>query len=664
MARKYRARKPESKSKTRNTRTRTTLERIWRLSLWYNAMMSIVSDLNPAQQGAVKFGGGPLLILAGAGSGKTRVLTYRVAYLIAEKGIDPGNILLLTFTNKAAEEMMKRVEKLVGRSGVAGGTFHSFCARMLRRYAGDAGLDPNFVIFDVGDQLDVIKQAMNSMSVDAKIVKPAAVLGAISGAKNELISPHDYVNFARGSFSQTVARVYLGYQQSLQRYKALDFDDLLGEMVKLLKNNPEVREKLQETYKFILIDEYQDTNKAQYEITKELAHKYRNLTVVGDAAQAIYSWRGADYRNLLLLKQDFSDLTTVNLEQNYRSTQTILDAAYSVISQNKNHPILKLWTDKSEGAKVALYEADNEQDEAGFILKQIGEKYSDYAVLYRTNAQSRVLEEAFLHAGIPYVLVGGTRFYERKEVKDVVCYLRLVINPEDEVARKRAEKNGKTRLGKLLVHSSWFIDKKTIETLDEVLKTTGYLELFNPEDEEDLARLENIKELRSVAMEFPKLPEFLEQIALTERASFARKRASEGQGAVTLMTLHAAKGLEFKTVFVVGMEEGLFPHSRSLMDAEQMEEERRLCYVGMTRAMDRLYLTYARRRLFFGQRNNNAVSRFLADIPERLLDCDPDRIGLHLSRPVGRKRNNPSLQNWGFDATGTWQWKPEDDLPF
>lgn len=619
------------------------LDKIWRLSLWYNAMMGIVSDLNPAQQEAVKFTGGPLLILAGAGSGKTRVLTQRVAHLI-EQGVPAEDILLMTFTNKAAEEMLRRI------SGTkpTGGTFHSFCARLLRKR------DPDFVIFDEADQLETIKRAMMMTGADPKAVKPTSVLHTISQAKNELIGPQEYADYARGDFQQMVVRVYLAYQQLLKKYKAMDFDDLLVEAVKLLREQPEDR------WKYILVDEYQDTNKAQYEITKLLTKNHRNLTVVGDAAQAIYSWRGADYRNLLLLKQDFPDLTTINLEQNYRSTQIILDAANEVISKNKNHPILKLWTEKGNGKKIGVYEADSETDEARYVISRLGGSYSDYAVLYRTNAQSRVFEEAFLHAGIPYVLVGGTRFYERKEIKDVVCYLRLVMNPEDDVARKRAEKNGKTRLAKLEARGS-----ETIEILDSVLKSTGYIELFNPDDEEDLARLENIKELRSVAMEFPKLPEFLEQIALTERASFARRsRALEGQGAVTLMTLHAAKGLEFKTVFVVGMEEGLFPHSRSLMDAEQMEEERRLCYVGMTRAMDRLYLTYARRRLFFGQRNNNAVSRFLADIPERLLDWDPDRKGAHLSRPVGRKRNNPSLQNWGFDATGTWQWKPEDDLPF
>lgn len=512
-----------------------------------------------------------------------------------------------------------------------GGTFHSFCARLLRKG------NPDFVIFDEADQLDTVKQAMAAVGVDAKVVKPTSVLHTISQAKNELIGPQEYTDYARGDFQKMVVRVYVAYQQLLKKYKALDFDDLLMEAVKLLKEQPEER------WKYILVDEYQDTNKAQYEITKLLAKKYRNLTVVGDASQAIYSWRGADYRNLLLLKQDFPDLTTINLEQNYRSTQVILDAANKVISKNKNHPILKLWTAKGGGEKIELYEADSETDEARYVISQMGNNYSDYAVLYRTNAQSRVFEEALLHTGIPYVLVGGTRFYERKEIKDVVCYLRLVMNPEDDIARKRAEKIGKTRLARLQPSTLNAQRSKTIEILDSVLKSTGYIELFNPDDEEDLARLENIKELRSVAMEFPKLPEFLEQITLTERES---RRSREYKSAVTLMTLHAAKGLEFKNVFMVGMEEGLFPHSRALMEPGQMEEERRLAYVGMTRAMDKLYLTYARRRLYFGTRNSNTVSRFLADIPEELLET------------------NQLSTSWGFDDSGNWKWKPEDDLPF
>jgi len=622
--------------------------------------MDTLGGLNPGQKKAVTFEGGPLLILAGAGSGKTRVLTHRVAWLI-EKGAKPEEILLLTFTNKAAGEMIKRVTALLHPFGYSqgymgqGGTFHSFSAKALRRYADEAGLDPNFVIFDEADQLDTVRQAMTAVGVDVKAIRPGSVLGAISDAKNELIGPTEYASFARGNFSVTVARVYLAYQQLLRKYKALDFDDLLGEMVKLIKSNSEVREKLQERFKYVLVDEYQDTNKAQYEITKTLAQKYKNLTAVGDAAQAIYSWRGANYRNLLALRGDFLDLTILNLEQNYRSTQIILDAAKSVVSKNKNHPILDLWTVREGGEKIIIYEAESELEEAGFIVAQLlscsllqSFRYSDYAVLYRTNAQSRVLEEAFLHAGIPYSLVGGVRFYERKEIKDVLAYLRLVLNPEDEVAKKRAEKNGKGRLQKLLIFNIEFLNKKSLEVLDEVLKVTGYLEQFDELNEEDAVRLENIKELRSVAQEFPELVHFLENVALTERES--RRAGEYKNGAVTLMTLHAAKGLEFRHVFMVGMEEGLFPHSRSLMDSEQMEEERRLAYVGMTRAMDKLYLTYARRRLFFGSRSNNPVSRFLGDIPEKLIEVNQE---------IKKVKRLSLEQNWGFDEEGNWKWRPD-----
>jgi len=630
----------------------------------------ILQGLNPAQQEAVQFEGSPLLILAGAGSGKTRVLVHRVAHLIANRGIAAHNILLLTFTNKASGEMMKRVSSLVGHgfSG-QGGTFHSWCARMLRQFANEAGLSPNFVIFDEADQLDVVKQAMQATGVDSKAVKPQAVLGTISSAKNELVDPADYANFARGTFQQTVARLYLAYQQLLRRYKAVDFDDLLVEMVRVIKTKPEVLEALQERYSHILVDEYQDTNKAQYEITKSLAGKYHNLTVVGDAAQAIYSWRGADYRNLLALKSDFADLKTINLEQNYRSTQTILTAAYEVISKNRNHPILNLWTDRGSGQKITIFEAENELDEAQYVVGKIvlakaedrNESYSNFAVLYRTNAQSRVLEEAFLHAGVPYSLVGGVRFYERKEIKDVLAYLQLLVNRENEIARKRAEKNGKGKLNKFEQRfTDYDLHIPTLEILDEVLKATEYLDQFDELNEEDANRLENIKELRSVAMSSPRLTDFLEQVALTEREAIKARRRQEtvdGQGAVNLMTLHAAKGLEFKTVFMVGMEDGIFPHSRSLFDAEQMEEERRLAYVGMTRAMNKLFLTYAARRMIFGSRNSNPVSRFLADIPEALLDMSGMNLGLAPAKRQGARVG----ANWGFDEEGNWKWNPDGD---
>jgi DNA helicase-2/ATP-dependent DNA helicase PcrA len=619
--------------------------------------MEILRDLNPIQQEAVTFDSSkPLMVLAGAGSGKTRILTYRVAFLIGMLEIPPENILLLTFTNKAAGEMVKRVNKLLGNTTMMGGTFHGFAAKILRKYGGNIGVSSKFVIFDEADQTDTIKQAMSILGIDPKSMRPHSILAAISDAKNNMINAANYAGFARGNFSQTVSRVYTIYQQLLDKYNALDFDDLLLKTVDLFKRDREIVKLLQDKYKYILVDEYQDTNKAQYEITKILSATHHHLTVVGDAAQAIYSWRGADYRNLLYLRQDFPDLTTIQLEQNYRSTQNILNAANKVISKNKNHPILKLWTDRGGGEQLTIYEAESEVEEAEFVLSQIyqrtrlyKEKYSDSAILYRTNAQSRVLEETLLHAGVPYSLFGGVRFYERKEIKDILCYLRLLINPDDEVSRKRAEKIGKNKLKNLEMKiQDHDIQKDTLETLDEVVKTTGYLDQYDPLNEEDAMR-------RSVAMEFPVLPEFLEQVALTEKESKKPRFAetTQGEGAVNLMTMHAAKGLEFKTVFIVGMEEGLFPHSRTLMNPEEVEEERRLCYVGITRAMDKLYLTYATRRLYFGQRNSNMVSRFLADIPEELIEKNPQP-----SNAPGYRKSIAS--NWGFDDAGNWKWKPED----
>jgi DNA helicase-2/ATP-dependent DNA helicase PcrA len=397
---------------------------------------------------------------------------------------------------------------------------------------------------------------------------------------------------------------------------ALDFDDLLIKAVKLFKDVPDVLEKWQRTLTHIFVDEWQDTNKIQYVLTKLLIGKRKNITAVGDASQSIYSWRGADYRNINYLIRDFPDIKIVNLEQNYRSTQNILDAANLVISKNTSHPILKLWTEKKAGAKIKLYAARNGFDEADFVVDEINclGKFSDIAVLYRTNAQSRVLEEAFLHAGIPYMLVGGVRFYDRKEIKDVVSYIKYLVNPKDSVSRKRIEKIGLRRFEKLEELSS--IDGlTTLDILDAVIQKTDYLALFQKESEENLARLENIKELRSVATEFPNINDFLENVALVEAGP-----RNQTKNAVTLMTLHAAKGLEFPVVFIVGMEEGLFPHSRSLMDTNQLEEERRLAYVGITRAKEILYLTYANSRLYFGEKLSNPPSRFIMDISENLLE--------------------------------------------
>ncbi len=593
---------------------------------------SLLNDLNPDQQKAVKHTDGPILILAGAGSGKTRVLTYRVAYLMAEKHVAASRILMVTFTNKAAKEMKERIRKLMPGSELPfTGTFHSLCVRILRVDGKHIGIPEQFVIYDEQDQIDAIRDIMKRLDISVKSFSPTSILHTISQAKNELISAGEYPQYARGYFQETVARVFIEYQKLLKENLALDFDDLLSKTVTLLESYPEVAGKYQERFQYVLVDEYQDTNKAQYILTKLLVSRHRNICVVGDASQSIYRWRGADFRNILLFRKDFPDTREFRLEQNYRSTQIILDAAFGVIKKNTSHPILELWTDKKEGKRITLYEARNEHDEATFIIQMIlqsGEPFTNFAVLYRTNAQSRVLEEAFLHAGIPYVLVGGTRFYERKEIKDVISYLRLLSNPKDTVSYKRIEKLGKGRLAKFLAYADTFtkdsklIELTTLELLDEVVERTGYLSLYDANVEEEAYRLENIKELRSVAMEFPVLREFLENVALVEQEYVPKKQKGQDQErkAVTLMTLHAAKGLEFGTVFMVGMEEGLFPHSRSLMERDELEEERRLCYVGITRAKDQLYMTYANHRLFFGTRTQNMISRFLADIPQHALD--------------------------------------------
>src|SRR3989338_1552463 len=590
----------------------------------------ILKDLNKDQQEAVVNTDGPMIILAGAGSGKTRVLTYKVIYLIKEKSIDPLNILMVTFTNKAANEMKERVQKLLGRRPTIA-TFHSLCAKLLRIEGKHIGLSPQFIIYDTQDQLDAIKEAMKRLSLSAKEYKPSSILATISQAKNELITESDYSKYARGHFQEIVDKFYLVYQKILKEYEALDFDDLLIKTVALFEQNPHVLQKYQDRFRYILVDEYQDTNHAQYLLTKMLADKHKNICVVGDFAQSIYSWRGADFTNLTKFKSDFRNTKTFSLSQNYRSTQKILDAASSVISRNTTHPVLKLWTENPDGEDVTIHEALNEHAETEYIVRQIEIRnlenrklsYSEIAVFYRTNAQSRIIEEVFLHQGIPYVLIGGTRFYERKEIKDVLAYLRVLANPKDMVSYKRIEKLGKGRLEKFLDFQQQFKNQKnplpTIDTLDQTLKKTVYLSLYDEKDEEDRQRLENIKELRSVAIEFPNLTEFLENVSLVEQEYLPDKSNGEKKEAVTLMTLHAAKGLEFPIVFMVGMEEGLFPHSRSVMDKNELEEERRLCYVGLTRAKQKLYLTYARRRLFFGQRTSNIVSRFILELPENVL---------------------------------------------
>lgn len=594
-------------------------------------MKDILSNLNSSQQRAVSFGNGPLLILAGAGSGKTRALTYRAAYLVKENQIPSENILLLTFTNKAAGEMKERIKNLIKNSGLKqsapfAGTFHSFCAKILRKEGELLGFPQNYSIYDETDQGEAIREIIKKLNFSVKDYKPSFVLNTISQAKNELISELEYPQYARTLWQKGVAQIYLDYQRLLRENSALDFDDLIFKVVDIFRKFPETLGKYQNQHQYVLVDEYQDTNRAQYVLTKLLSGRYRNLTVVGDASQSIYGWRGANFRNLINLKRDFPEITIINLEQNYRSTQVILDVAYSIISRNSSHPILKLWTENQKGEKIFLYEAESEINEAEFVVNKIKSpssqhKLSDFVVLYRTNAQSRILEEVFLHSGVPYLLVGGTRFYQRKEVKDVLSYLRLLINPKDFVSLKRVEKLGKARLQKFLEWREGNSGKtpKTIELLEEMLQVTGYLDLYDSEVEEDLSRLENIKELRSVATQFPEINEFLENVALVEEEYLSGRANSKKGEAVTLMTLHAAKGLEFPVVFMVGMEEGLFPHSRTLLDNSELEEERRLCYVGITRAKELLFLIYARKRLFFGQRTTNEMSRFIFDIPEKLL---------------------------------------------
>lgn len=603
-------------------------------------MDDFLNTLNAEQRKAVLETDGPVIVLAGAGSGKTRVLVHRVLYLMCKANIPGENILMVTFTNKAAHEMKERINKALQELGIQSslptvGTFHSLCAKILRHYAKFVGLSFSFRIYDEQDQLDTIKQAFSLLDISIKDIKPRSVLHTISDAKNQMIDPETYAQIARGTFQKQVATLYPLYQNLLKEADAVDFDDLLLLVIQLFKNNPQVLETYQEQFKYILVDEYQDTNMAQYTLTKQLSGKYKNICIVGDFAQSIYSFRGADYRNLEKFLVDFPNAKKLSLSQNYRSTQPILDAAYSIISHNTSHPVLSLWTENKTGEEITLFLAENEHHEAEFIIQKVFEQMSrsprfslkDVAVLYRTNAQSRALEETFLHLAVPYTLIGGTRFYERKEIKDALALLSLLANPKDTAAKKRVEKLGKKRFSLFEAFQKEAAEKDilnslpTVDILDEVLGKTAYLLMYDQTDPEDKARLENIKELRSVAIEFPQIVEFLENVSLVEQEFTPDKKiSSTPQDAITLMTLHAAKGLEFKMVFMVGMEEGLFPHAQSLLESDSIEEERRLAYVGVTRAKENLFLTFTKQRLFFGQRVRNTVSRFIFELPKEVLD--------------------------------------------
>lgn len=578
--------------------------------------------LNEKQKEAVLYIKGPSVILAGAGSGKTRVLVNKVVNLIQNHKVDPRSIIMITFTNKAASEMKHRIEKTLSLDGAIKlgyiGTFHSFCAYVLRRDGQHLGIDRSFTIYDDDDQLKLIKLILKKL--DAKKYTPSYFQHRISAAKNQLVGPKRYLEIFSDYGASHTAEVYEKYQKELEKNKAVDFDDLIMKTYELFIKHSSMLDKYQEKYRYILVDEFQDTNYAQYALTRIIGSKYQGVTVVGDFSQSIYSWRGADIRNLEKFTEDFPQTKIFNLEQNYRSTQTILDFAYEVISKNQTHPVLHLFTTNDKGEEICFYEADNEEAEAVFVASKIENlkrdyDYSQFAVLYRTNAQSRAIEEAFLHYGIPYTLIGGTRFYERKEIKDVLSYLRLLINPADEIATERIKKLGKGRWNKFKNIYATISDNTdkftTVELMEKIFTKTDYLELYNPVDEEDYVRLENIKELKSVAINFPRLVDFLEQVALVESEYFEGEKKLKNNNGVRLMTLHQAKGLEFPNVFIVGVEEGILPHSRSVDDVFQLEEERRLFYVGITRARKKLHITYTKRRFIFGRRSETMKSRFL-----------------------------------------------------
>ncbi len=609
---------------------------------------NLLKNLNTQQIEAVKHFEGPALVVAGPGSGKTRVLTHRVAYLIYKENVSENNILCVTFTNKAANEIKNRITELLSNEKVKfpwAGTFHSICSKILRKDGYNNGIPPSFVIYDTDDQLSVIKHIQKDFGIDPKQTNPNATLSTISSAKSELIGADEYQNLAQGFFQRIVARIYPEYQKRLRGNNALDFDDLLFETVNLFLKNPKVFEKYQNLFKFILVDEYQDTNKAQYVLTKLLSESHKNLYVVGDMAQAIYSFRGADYRNILTFEKDYKNAKIYNLDQNYRSTQIILDAASNVIRNNVNHIPLDLWTENSHGEKIISFTGNSEKDEAMFIVDNIsdevskGSNYNDLAILYRTNAQSRNIEEHLIKLNIPYKIVGGLRFYSRKEIKDVISYLRVIHNPKDRVAWGRIINVPPRGIGKKSMEelsdnnwkieeiesksklpvSKWIKNKERLSTeelLEKVLSDTEYVSWLNDGTEENQVRIENINELKSVAAQFPKLEDFLENVALIESSDHTKYE----NNSVTLMTIHASKGLEFKTVFLVGMEEGLFPHTNSLMEEDGLEEERRLCYVAITRAKEKLYLTLARSRLYFGSIQSNVPSRFLSEIPQNLME--------------------------------------------
>lgn len=584
-----------------------------------------LKHLNSKQRESVINYNGPSVILAGAGSGKTRVLITKVVYLIKEKSIKSSSIVMLTFTNKAATEMKERISKQLGGMTSLGfvGTYHSFCVRVLRQFWEPAGLDKNFIIYDDGDKKTLIKQIIKDKKLEKKT--PGYFSYYISLAKNQMITPEIFLENFKFHQSALIADIYFHYQKKLEADHGVDFDDLLIKTVYLFQKHKHVLDYFQNKFHYFLIDEFQDTNFVQYLLTKLLSERSKNVTVVGDFSQSIYSWRGADITNLKKFEDDFIGTKIFYLEKNYRSTQKILDFAFNIISKNSTHPILHLYTENKQGGEVLFYQADNEQEEAIYAAEEIVRLINvnnyleppNFAILYRTNAQSRVLEEVLLRYGMPYILVGGTRFYERKEIKDILAYLKLLINPNESVSLERIKKLGKNRFVKFKTLYDEIKDRleesPTEEIMEKLFESIDYLKMFDSEDPDDFSRLENIKELKSVAVSFPKLMDFLEQVALVESEYSQHEKETKEDRRLVLMTLHQAKGLEFDHVFIVGVEEGLLPHSRSIDDQFQLEEERRLFYVGITRAKKTLYITNTRKRFIFGSQGYSTPSRFIAD---------------------------------------------------
>ncbi len=649
---------------------------------------NILEGLNPAQHDAVIHRGGPMLVVAGAGSGKTRVLTHRIAHLIQEDNVSPFGILAITFTNKAAQEMKDRVARLVGpvAEKMWVSTFHSACVRMLRRDAKQLGYPSAFSIYDQADAVRLTAYVVRDLGLDIKKFVPRTIHGHISNLKNELISPDNALDRAANIFDRKIAETYVEYQRRLRIAGAMDFDDLLTVTVELFNKYPDVLDHYQQRFQHVLVDEYQDTNPAQNDIVLKLADEHRNVFVVGDSDQSVYAFRGADIRNILEFEKAFPDTSVVILNQNYRSTQVILDAANSVISNNFGRKPKDLWTDKTTGEKIVLYRADDEVDESAWIIGEVQRlhqhgalRWSDVAIFYRANAQSRIVEERLASASIPYRVVGGTRFYDRREVKDALAYLRAVVNPSDEVSIKRVlnvpkrgvgdssvarldqyalahgvsfsealtnwpeagisgpAKKGLTNFTELIGQLSQRASDGPAELLQTALERSGYLEELRDERSiEAEGRLENLAELIGSAEPFETCDEFLEQVSLVSPTDDL-----DDQSEVTLMTLHTAKGLEFPVVFIVGMEDGIFPSFMSLGDPDQLEEERRLAYVGITRAEEQLYLTLAESRWIYGQQQYNTPSRFLREIPDELID-DRSPKGVHKAGRTSISATAPS----------------------